>query len=256
MSDWDAALYKRFERERTLPAINLADAIVRESCEKIIDIGCGTGNSTAVLMKKFTQAEVTGIDNSENMLCEARKSCTGAKFLRLDVNEELETLTERFDVVFSNACIQWLPNHRRLLVRFMNLLTDGGVLAVQTPLQAKHPMHKIITAVANGTKWRHYLSNIRVFYNLTAEEYYDVLGEISSDFSIWETVYMHRMPSHESIIEWYRGTGLRPYLNALDEEMYAEFERDVFRETVSYYTVRKNGEILFEFPRLFFTAVK
>ncbi len=256
MPDWSADQYAEFERERTLPAINLADAIPPGKYEKIIDIGCGPGNSSAALRRKFPNAEIVGVDNSESMLAKARKTFPDLKFIKADVSDGLGTINERFDIAFSNACIQWIPNHSSLLIKMMDLLNVGGVLAVQIPLQAKHPMHSIIPSVAGNGKWRDIFKAQRSYNNLTAEEYYDVLSDISSDFSIWETVYMHRMPSHKSIVEWYKGTGLRPYLDVLDDKLAAEFENDILKEVASHYPIRKNGEILFEFPRLFFTAVK
>ena len=120
----------------------------------------------------------------------------------------------------------------------------------------KEPIHMIIAELSSSLKWKNKFDNPRIFYNLTQSEYFDLLAEVSSDFSVWETIYCHRMPSHESIMEWYKGTGLRPYLEALSENDAREFEKDVFNEVVNAYPIQANGEIIFRFPRFFFTAVK
>lgn len=101
-----------------------------------------------------------------------------------------------------------------------------------------------------------YFPNPREFYNLKQEEYFDLLSKISSNFTIWKTVYCHIMPSHESIMEWYRSTGLRPYLSALSGKKAKEFEKDVFEEVQKEYHIQENGEIIFRFPRFFFIATK
>ena len=138
----------------------------------------------------------------------------------------------------------------------MGILNDGGVMAIQTPMNYKEPIHMIIAELSSSLKWKNKFDNPRIFYNLTQSEYFDLLAEVSSDFSVWETIYCHRMPSHESIMEWYKGTGLRPYLEALSENDAREFEKDVFNEVVNAYPIQANGEIIFRFPRFFFTAVK
>ena len=167
-----------------------------------------------------------------------------------------DKLNDKFDIVFSNACIQWIPNHEKLLADIMNILNDGGIMAIQTPMNYKEPIHRIIEELVSSDKWKKYFPNPREFYNLKQEEYFDLLSKISSSFTIWETVYCHRMPSHESIMEWYRSTGLRPYLSALSGKKAKELEKDVFEEVQKEYPIQENGEIIFRFPRFFFIATK
>ena len=190
------------------------------------------------------------------MLDKAKSQNPDLNFMMFDASKDFTDIKERFDVVFSNACIQWIPNHRELIKNMMGILNDGGVLAVQTPMNYKEPIHRIIEELVCSDKWKKYFPNPREFYNLKPEEYFDLLSKISSDFTIWETVYCHRMPSHESIMEWYKGTGLRPYLNKLSEHDAEEFEREVYNEVVKAYQIQSNGEIIFRFPRFFFTAIK
>ena len=161
-----------------------------------------------------------------------------------------------FDIAFSNACIQWIPDHHTLLKSIMGLLKPGGVAAIQTPMNYQEPIHKIIKRISTSNKWSCKFENPRIFYNLTQSEYYDLLSEIASDFCIWQTTYFHRMKSYCDIMEWYRATGLRPYLNALSETDKLDFEKDIYDEVISAYPKQKNGEIIFRFPRFFFTATK
>lgn len=254
MFNWNAEQYAKFKRERTLPASDLANAIECENVRSVLDIGCGIGNSTAVLTKKFPGAKIVGVDNSDDMLAAARENNPGLEFIKLDAGTELGTLTERFDVVFSNACIQWIPDHRRLLAEMFSLLTPGGVLAVQTPLQAKHPVHAIIQEVSKSEKWQDKILPGRLFYNLTEEEHFDVLSALTGNFRLWEITYFHKMPSYESIVEWYKGTGLRPYLEQLSPDCRDDYLRDILARIKSAYPTQANGEIIFRFPRLFFTA--
>lgn len=256
MADWSAAQYSKFKMERTLPAIDLVNAIPCGNVRSVLDIGCGIGNSTAVLAKRFPNAQITGADNSEDMLAAARKENPGISFLKLDAETEFDGIKERFDVVFSNACIQWIPNHRALLKSMFSLLRDGGVLAIQIPQQSKYPVHKILQSLSESEKWCDKLTEKRVYHNLTEDEYYDTLSELTEQFRIWETTYFFTMPSHESIVEWYKGTGLRPYLAQLSADDQKEYLDDVMHRLKEIYPVQKNGKIIFRFPRLFFTAQK
>lgn len=256
MAEWNADQYTKFLKERTQPAVDLANKINIENPREIIDIGCGPGNSTRVLADRFSGAHIIGADNSQNMLDKAKSQNPELDFMIFDASRDFSGFNKKFDVVFSNACIQWIPNHRELIKNMMGILNDGGVMAIQTPMNYKEPIHMIIAELSSSLKWKNKFDNPRIFYNLTQSEYFDLLAEVSSDFSVWETIYCHRMPSHESIMEWYKGTGLRPYLEALSENDAREFEKDVFNEVVNAYQIQANGEIIFRFPRFFFTAVK
>lgn len=256
MADWNSAQYLKFENERTQPSIDLANRIPVRDPKRIVDIGCGPGNSTNVLAQRFPNAHVLGVDFSQNMIDSARAAYPQLEFAICDASKDLPMLGDGFDIVFSNACIQWVPGHPKLLREMMALLNEGGILAVQSPLQNELLMQKIVKETAKREKWSGKFPQESAFYNLSQSEYYDLLSEISSDFSMWETVYYHSMKSHNYILEWYRSTGLRPYLNVLSEEEEAAFEKDILKEVASRYPVQKNGEVIFRFPRLFFIAVK
>ena len=253
MADWNSAQYLKFKAQRTQPAVDLAARIDINPSE-FIDIGCGPGNSTRVVKNRFPSARAVGADYSENMLEAARKDNPDCEFIRLDAGGDLSEFSGKFDLVFSNACIQWIPNHRELLPKMFSMLKNGGELAVQIPVNFDEPIHQIIGRVSATEKWREKFTNPSIFHTLSESEYFDILSDLTSDFEMWKTVYCHRMPSHDSIIEWYKSTGLKPYLDVLSDAEKEEFTNDVQREVEKDYPTQKNGEIIFRFPRLFFIA--
>lgn len=256
MTDWDSSKYLKFGSERTQPAIDLVNRIHFERPKKIADIGCGPGNSSEVLAQRYKDADILGIDNSPAMIEAARAQHPNIRFMQCDASKDLNSLGKDFDIVFSNACIQWLPDHNTLLKNMMRLLKPGGVIAIQTPMNYQEPIHQIIKQISTSQKWSSEFENPRIFYNLTQSEYYDLLSDIASDFCMWQTTYFHKMKSHSDIMEWYRATGLRPYLNVLSETDKLDFEKDIYNELISAYPKQKNGEIIFRFPRFFFIATK
>ncbi|KFI94120.1 ribosomal RNA large subunit methyltransferase J-like protein [Bifidobacterium saguini DSM 23967] len=258
---WDSAQYLRFKNERTQPSRDLAMQLPPDdgTVKHVLDIGCGPGNSTAVLRERYPHAEILGVDNSPEMIEAARKAHPDIDFALCDVSnpEELGSLPDDFDVVFSNACIQWVPNHQRLIPELLARLKQGGVLAVQTPMNYEEPIHRIIAEIVHSPEYVDQLPQQREFYNLTPPEYWELLREHASHFRMWKITYMHTLPSHEAIMDWYRGTGLRPYLQALpDDEARKNFEAKVFARVREAYPTQSDGSIIFPFPRFFFTAVK
>ena len=253
MANWNPELYAKFIKDRTQPSIDLVNRLSGLNPKTILDLGCGPGNSTKVLKDKFPNAKVIGADNSDEMLEKARQLYPEIEFIHLDASGDFHEVSGKFDIIFSNACIQWIPNHHSLLPKLMALLNPDGMLAVQIPVQAKLAVQNIIDELA--VKWSGKINPVG-FNDLTEEEYFDVLSEISKDFELWETTYCHRMPDYDSIIEWYKSTGLRPYLEQLSIEDAELFLGQVYNELKNRYSVQKNGEIIFRFPRLFFTARK
>ncbi len=255
MRDWNSEQYLKFKKDRTQPSIDLANRLNTNHPQRIIDIGCGPGNSTAVLKKRYPDAYVLGADFSPNMIEKAKADYNDIDFMIFDATKDFEKLNGQFDIVFSNACIQWVPNHKKLLGDMMRILNPKGIMAIQVPVNFEEPIHRIITELVTDKKWSDYCTP-RIFHTLTEGAYFDILSQLTDKFEIWKTVYCHRMPSHQSIIEWYKSTGMKPYLDALDDEMQKEFIADVMTEIKKAYPVQSNGEIIFRFPRLFMLAEK
>ncbi len=254
MAVWNAAQYLKFEGERTQPAIDLINRINIINPAKIIDIGCGPGNSTQVLLKRFPNANIIGIDSSKEMIDRAKKSYPNLSFDICDAGKDLLSMGSDYSIVFSNACIQWIPNHPKLLKEMFSLLSDNAALAVQVPINQAEPLYTIVDEVASDKRWGFEDVELEVNQTLKQSEYFDILSELSDDFSIWETTYLHRMSSHRDLVEWVKGTKLRPYLNALPPELAGEFEGEIVEKVTKTYPIQRNGEIIFRFRRLFFTA--
>lgn len=200
----------------------------------------------------FPDAELMGIDSSQNMIEKARESYPELSFELCGARE----LSKTYDIIFSNACLQWVPEHETLIPFLMSKLNKGGVLAVQIPINGEEPMLKIADEVVRDKKWGFDEANMPSNKTLLPEVYYEILSECASDFDIWETVYYHSMPSIEAMFEWIKGSRLRPYLQALDANGAELLKNEILEKASKAYKKTKNGDIIFRFRRLFFTAQK
>lgn len=255
MPTWDKNLYYRFRAQRTQPSIDLAARITLQRPSRVIDLGCGPGNSTGVLRQRWAEASIVGLDNSEEMIRSARASDTDAEWVKSDIgNWHSDT---KFDVVFSNAALQWVPDHERLIPRLVEQVASPGVLAVQLPDHYDSPLFRVLIEVANDDRWSDRMSDAR--QSLTRNPlsfYYDLLSPLGGEVEIWTTEYQHILSSHEDILTWHRGTGMRPYLEVLSREEQTEFERLVLEGYQRAFPVAADGNVLFPFRRLFFTVTK
>lgn len=251
MSDWNASQYLKFKNERTQPAKDLAMRI-RIKPKTIVDIGCGPGNSTKVLRDVFPDAHVIGIDNSPNMIKRAKTEHFDMDFRLCDAL----SLDGRYDLLFSNACLQWMPNHDVIIPSLMDKLNDGGTFAVQVPMNEEEPLFRLIREVADEPRWS--LSDIRLQPNetLTPPEYYNILSNCSTAFDMWEVKYYHVMPDHKALVDWVKGTRLRPYLDFLGADKAVAFEEEIVKRLKNLYPMMENGNVVLCFRRFFFTAVK
>lgn len=253
MSDWNSNQYLKFSNERTQPSIDLLNRI-KISPKSILDIGCGPGNSTNQLQQFFANGNIIGIDSSDNMLEKARSLYPDLRFEKCFVPDDLNKL-ESFDLIFSNACLHWIPNHEVLLPKIMEKLNDGGVFAVQMPMVQNALFYKTLNEVVSTSKWNK-LNVVQNFHNLSPDETYNILSGVSKSIEMWETVYYHIVSSYDDIINWYKGSGLRPYLNKLDDKEKEIFISDIIEKLKQYFPINKDNTILLKMPRLFFIASK
>ncbi|MDD6084917.1 MAG: methyltransferase domain-containing protein [Oscillospiraceae bacterium] len=253
MPDWNSKQYMKFKNERTRPSVDLINRI-DITPKAILDIGCGPGNSTNRLYEKFSNAEILGIDNSEDMLQNAIKSYPELNFEKCSVPDELDNL-KNYDLIFSNACLHWIPEHRKLFPKLMHKLNDGGMLAVQMPLVQIAPFYTMLNKILLDEKWSE-LRNVNNFHNLMPDETYNILSEISSDVIMWETTYYHILPSRESIINWYKGSGLRTYLEVLNDIQKEDFIYEIKEKLKETFPIYSDGKVILKMPRLFFIAKK
>ena len=255
MTDWDPALYRRFEDERTRPAADLLGRVPPTPARSVYDLGCGPGNSTALLVSRFGHDAVVGLDTSEAMLTSARLRLPSTPFLLADATTWRPA--EAADLIFTNAVLQWVPDHRKLLPRLFGLLAPGGVLAIQMPDNLDEPSHRAMRDVAADGPWSPLVGNAgasRADRMLTALDYYDLLAGLGAELDIWRTTYHHPMDSPGAIVCWVRSTGLRPFLDPLPPDQQVGFLAAYEAQIDRLYPIRSDGKRLLAFPRLFIVA--
>lgn len=253
-ADWNARLYLQFEDERTRPARDLVAQIPLEAARRVVDLGCGPGNSTEILARRYPEADVIGIDTSPDMLAVARKRLPHNTFIEADVASY--TLPEPADVIFANAVLQWVPDHARLLPHLMAQLAPGGVLAVQMPDNLNEPTHVGMRAVAAEGPWAATLAAAAAARTVlpSPDYYYDLLSVLAVQVDVWRTVYHHPLADAAAVVEWMKGTGLRPFLDPLEPVQKADFLAAYEARLARDFPPRADGRVLLAFPRLFLVA--
>lgn len=256
MPQWDANQYLKFASERTQPVFDLIHRVRLEDPRRIADLWCGPGNSTEALRARWPAAELTGVDNSSEMIAKAREARPEGAWVVADAATWQPE--KRPDLIFSNAMLQWLPRHEEVCKHLLSLLEPGGALAVQMPAHYNSPLHREILEVSREPVWNDRLERARsALTNLPPEFYYDLLGPVASRLDLWETTYFHVLAGPEGVLEWFRGTGLRPFLEALaTPEEKQRFERMLLQRYEVSYPRRAIGLVLFPFRRLFFVAYR
>lgn len=252
MSDWNSSQYLKFEKQRTQPARDLLARLKDLSPRNAADIGCGPGNSTSAIAEFFPNADIIGIDTSANMIEKAKSKYQNLNFKLCDASD----LDGKYDLLFSNACLQWIPNHEKLIPALMNKLNENGVLAVQIPMNGEEPLFRLIKEIAEEPEWGLQNANIQPNETLTPTEYFNILTDCSSSFDMWEVKYYHNLPDHRALVDWVKGTRIRPYLDCMNEAQGAAFENEILERSKELYPIQNNGEVLLGFRRFFFTAVK
>ena len=256
MPTWSASQYLKFEDERTRPAAELVARVPLEAPGRIVDIGCGPGNSTELLVRRWPAAAVAGFDTADTMLEAARKRLPETEFFKADAARWMPDADA--DLIYSNATFQWVPDHLDVLARLFAALKPGGVLAVQMPDNLGEPSHVAMDAAAGAGPWAGKLASAGLARDpLPAKPvYYDRLAPMSRSFDIWHTIYTHPQDGPEGIVEWLKGTGLRPYLDPLDAAERAGYLAAYTARIAKAYPARADGKVLLWFPRLFIVAVK
>jgi len=248
MSDWNPSLYMQYGAERSRPAAELLARVQHERVIAAVDLGCGPGNSTALLHQRWPDARITGVDTSPAMLDEARKSLPACDFIEADIGV-FQPATPP-DVIYANASLQWLPDHYTLFPRLVSLLNQRGILAVQMPDNTLEPSHVLMREVAyelnQPDRGRDALPGVHA--------YYDILSEAGCEVDIWRTTYYHKMQSHQAIIDWVSATALRPWLQDLNEHEQKRFLARYLQLLQEQYPLQEDGQILLAFPRLFIVA--
>ncbi|ODN68966.1 trans-aconitate 2-methyltransferase [Methylobrevis pamukkalensis] len=254
MSDWSATQYLKFEAERTRPARDLLAQVPLMQPRTVVDIGCGPGNSTELLAARWPEAEVSGLDTSPAMLEAARRRLPGVAFVHADAATWVPP--QPVDVIFANAVFQWLPEHVEVLVRLMDQLAPGGVLAVQMPDNVAEPSHRLMRETAAAMPFAGKLEGAARSPLPPPAAYHEALAPKASRVETWHTAYHHRLEGAPAIVEWVSSTGLRPFLDPLDEDERAAFLADYGGRIAAAYPPLTIGGVLLRFPRLFIVAVR
>lgn len=259
MAEWNPALYRRYEDERTRPAAELLARVSLATASRVVDLGCGPGNSTELLVRRFPQAQVTGTDNSEAMLVSAGERLPQARFELSDIATWAPAADARApDLIYANAALQWVPDHEALIPRLFAALAPGGVLAVQMPDNRAEPTHRLMRELAAEAPWTEPIGDYTRLRTelLSIDGYYDLLAPLAAEVDVWHTIYQHRMDSAAAIVEWVRATGLRPFIDPLSPELRASYLVEYERRIDAAYPVRTDGKRLLAFPRMFIVARK
>jgi trans-aconitate 2-methyltransferase len=222
----------------------------------VYDLGCGPGNSTALLAEAYPNAEIVGVDSSAEMLAEGRRSLPSGRFVLEDLTRWLPDETP--DLLFSNAALQWVPDHVTVLGRLVTKLPKGGVLAVQIPDNRGEPCHLLMEETARSGPWAEKLVNADGAREIIRApgDYYDRLKPECSRLDIWLTVYYHPIEGASAIVDFLGSTALRPYLSRLDKPERMGFLADFTERLAQAYRTRADGMVLLPFPRLFLIAVR
>jgi trans-aconitate 2-methyltransferase len=250
MPTWDPRQYLKFSDHRLRPALDLLAQIPLDSPRTVYDLGCGPGNITRLLAERWPGAHVIGVDSSAEMLVKARQEAPGVEFIQAGIEQWAPSAPA--NLLFTNSTLQWLDDHARLFPRLIAQLAPQGVLAVQMPHNHDAPSHVAMHEAAEQGAWRAQLRNVRSIRPVgTPADYYRVLAPVARQADIWETEYLHVLEGDNPVVEWTKGTGLRPYLDALKEPERGAFLAAYAARIAALYPKQPDGRTLLPFKRLF-----
>ncbi len=253
MPVWDPQQYARFSTQRSRPYLELVGRIPAEAPARVVDLGCGDGELTETLTQRWPQAQIEGIDSSSDMLQAARPRA-GLTFRAGDIKTWQPD--RPVDVIISNAALQWVDGHLDLLGRFVESLTPGGFLAFQVPGNFGEPSHTLLTELRRSPRWRDKLGNsAQRLGSHEPDEYLDRLARLGCAVDVWETTYQQVLTGPDPVLEWVKGTALRPVLELLDPAETKEFLSEYGAALRTAYPSHDYGTI-FPFRRIFAVAQK
>jgi trans-aconitate 2-methyltransferase len=257
---WEPAQYLKFSDHRLRPGLELLARVPLTDPRVVFDLGCGAGQLTRLIARRWPSASVTGVDNSPDMLAEAGSEPSTVHWIQADIRTW--SPTGPTDLIYSNATLQWLDDHRQLFPRLVSYLNPGGCLAVQMPLSWDLPSHHLMRqTLANGGPGGMPLGSEQLRQAAArnwvepASDYYDLLAPLARTVDLWETEYHQVLQGDDPVLEWVKGTGLRPILNGLDERERPLFLTEYSRRLREAYPWRVDGRTVYPFRRLFIVAL-
>jgi trans-aconitate 2-methyltransferase len=256
MTSWDSEQYLRFAEERTRPCRDLSARVILGGARSIVDLGCGPGNSASVLRERWPRAELTGVDSAPDMLARARRDLPDLRWEEGDIGSWQPGRT--YDLVFSNAALHWVPDHAALLPRLLTSVAEGGALAFQMPANLDAPAHRLMRELAATPRFRGaFTAPVREWHTEEIADYYDILSPHVSRLDLWVTEYQHVLAGPAAITEWYKGTGLRPFLDALPGEAeQGAFLSEYTALVAAAFPAQRDGRVIFPFRRIFAVAYR
>lgn len=255
---WDPQQYLKFSDLRLRPAQDLMARIPTQAPARVYDLGCGAGNVTRQLQEKWPGAKITGLDSSPDMLAEARKKAPGIDWVEADLSAWRPA--DAPDVIFSNALFHWIKGHGTIFPALLNGLRVGGALAVQMPRNQQEPSHSHTLAVAKQGPWADKLQGLDDLFEMHPPDFYhDLFRQAGAKHvDIWESVYQQALSGDDPVLEWIKGTALRPYLARLQDEpdLQKGFLEELAQRLRGAYPRRADGVTLLPFRRIFMVAAK
>jgi trans-aconitate 2-methyltransferase len=253
MTTWDPNQYLKFADHRLRPALDLLSRVRADEPGAVFDLGCGAGNVSKLLAERWPKARVTGVDSSMAMLEKARAAAPRIAFVQAEL--AAWRAGEPAGVIYSNAALHWLEGHETLFPRLMEQLAPGGTLAIQMPRNHRAPSHTAMVEAAEAGPWKAKLAHVRGIRAVhDPEVYYRMLAPLAARLDIWECEYLQVLEGPNPVVEWTKGTGLRPYLDALDDAAKKGFLAAYSERIVAAYPSQPDGRTLFPFRRIFIVA--
>ena len=256
---WSASQYTRFEDQRTRPVRDLLAAVAPRPVRHATDLGCGPGNSTEVLLQRYPDTQVIALDNDQDMLDQARRrprlNVPRVRFEQADIGQW--AAPEPQDLILANASLQWLPDHAALYPHLIRQLSEGGSLAVQTPDNLDEPGHRRLREVAGSGEWASVFADLSLPPRHPATFYFELLDPLCTRVDVWRTTYHHPLAGGvDAVVEWFKGSALRPYLARLDERQQGAFLAHYREALGADYPGVDDAQVLLAFPRLFIVATR
>ena len=252
VTTWEPQSYLRYSEIRFRAGLDLIARIPKADYVTAYDLGCGTGHLSRILADTFPKSKVIGIDSSEEMLAEARREFPGMLWQNADIRSWSPPVPA--DLIFSNAAFQWVGGHERLFPSLLQMLRPGGVLAIQMPRHFESPSHLELRDLVLQSEWRVQLEPLLLAPVPSPETYWRWLSPYARNLDLWETIYLQVLDGVDPVVNFMRGTALRPFLTALSAADSERFVQAFARRMTVAYPPQATGQTLFPFRRIFMVA--
>ncbi|MCS4301985.1 methyltransferase domain-containing protein [Chryseobacterium sp. BIGb0232] len=250
---WNPEIYDQFKEERSAPFFDLLKLVESRTGISVIDLGCGTGELTSKLLDYLEDSKVLGIDSSEEMLEKAAQFKTSRlNFEKRSIEEQLH-LGDTYDLIISNAAIQWCSNHKELFPRIISKIKEGGQLAVQIPSNHEYVVHQLLRKIAGAEPYKSaYDGWEREYTVLSIEDYARILfNNKGREITVYEKVFPHVLENAEAVFTWASGTAMLPYIERLPDEMKEQFKNDYKQQLQNTFP---ESPVFYPFKRTFISA--